>query len=76
MGKRIVYACGVDWQHEICEAPDIEGKMPLYSSIQELKADRTCWRACGIVRLEISLVDWVHPQNLSIKSEDDGDDKL
>lgn len=64
MGKRIVYACGVDWQHEIGEAPDLEGKMPLYSSIEELKSKRSCWKACGIVRLEISLVKWVEQQDL------------
>lgn len=27
------YACGVDWDHEMGEASDLEGKMPLYSSL-------------------------------------------
>lgn len=37
MSKRILYACGVDWQCEIGEASDLEGKMPLYSSISFCK---------------------------------------
>lgn len=61
---RTVYACGVDWQHEICEASDLEGKMPLYSSVEELKAKRTCWKECGIVELSISEVKWIESQNL------------
>ena len=61
---RTLYACGVDWQHEIGEAPDLEGKMPLYSSVEELKAKRTCWKECGIVELRLDFKGWVEPQNL------------
>jgi hypothetical protein len=60
-----LYACGVDWQHEIGEASDLEGKMPLYSSVEVLKKSRKCWQECGIVELEISLKGWVEPQDLS-----------
>lgn len=63
MGRKL-YACGVDWQYEIGEAPDLEGRMPLYSSVEELKKARPCWKNCGIVELEISLVSWPEPQNL------------
>lgn len=70
--SKTVYACGVDWQHEIGEAPDIEGNMPLYSTIEELKKDRTCWKSCGIVELTLTLNKWIEPQNFFAK-EDDND---
>jgi hypothetical protein len=63
------YSCGVDWQHEIGEAPDLEGSMPLYSSVEELKEKRSCWKQCGIVKLELSLKEWVEPQKLFGKEE-------
>lgn len=63
MAKRKLYACGVDWQHEIGEAPDLEGKMPLYSSVEELKRKRTCWDECGIVEIELKVTKWVLKQD-------------
>lgn len=63
MSKKL-YACGIDWQCEIGEAPDLEGKMPLYSSIEELKKARPCWEECGIVELEIKLNSWIETQDL------------
>lgn len=41
---KTLYACGIDWQCEIGEACDLEGKMPLYSTISELKEKRSCWK--------------------------------
>ena len=35
--SKTLYCCGVDFQHEIGEASDLEGSMPLYSSVKELK---------------------------------------
>lgn len=61
---RKLYTCGVDWQHEIGEAPDLEGKMPFYSTVKELKKKRTCWEECGIVEVEVKLTKWVEPQKL------------
>jgi hypothetical protein len=57
------YACGVDWDHEMGEASDLEGKMPLYSSIEELKEHRSCWTQCGIVEIKLELSKWVKPPN-------------
>lgn len=62
--SKILYCCGVDWQHEICEADDLEGKMPLFSSVEELKDKKKCWKTCGIVELRVELIKWVEPQNL------------
>lgn len=63
MNKKTVYTCGVDWQHEVGEAPDLEGKMPFYSSVEELKSKRPCWESCGIVELKIVEISWVAPQD-------------
>lgn len=71
--KRIVYCCGVDYQHEINEAPDLEGRMPLYSSVEELKSKRTCWDECGILRLELKPIEWVEPQNLFKQNKENSD---
>ena len=59
-----MYTCGVDWQHEIGQAADLEGKEPLYSTVEELKAKRDCWKECGIVEVELKLSRWVEPQDL------------
>jgi hypothetical protein len=37
--------------------------MPLYSSINKLKAMRTCWQECGIVEIKLELSRWVEPQD-------------
>lgn len=62
--SRTLYTCGIDWQHEICEAHDLEGKMPFFSSVEELKANKKCWKTCGIVEIKAELVKWVEPQDL------------
>lgn len=59
--KKTVYACLTDWYYEVCEAPDLEGRMPLYSSVEELKLSRPCWKECGIVSLEISEAGVIEP---------------
>lgn len=65
------YACGVDWQYEMGEAADLEGKMPLYSSVEELTSKCTCWKQCGIVKLTLTLDSWVMEQNLFGKDEEE-----
>ena len=64
MRAKTFYACGVDWQHEFREAADHEGKLPLYSTEEELKSKRGCWKECGIVKLRLSLVEWTLTQDL------------
>lgn len=61
---KILYACGVDWQCEIGEAGDLEGRMPLFSSVKQLKAQGRCWRECGIVALKVTAVGWPVEQKL------------
>lgn len=62
--EKTVYVCGVDWQHEIGQASDLEGKMPMYSSIEKLRRERKCTHECGIVELKIREVRWVQDQKL------------
>lgn len=61
MAHRYMYCCSTDWSHELGEAPDLEGKQPLYSSIEELKKKRTCWEECGIVRVKVEFDGVVVP---------------
>lgn len=58
--SKTLYSCETDWDWEIGEASDLEGKMPLYSSIEELKENRSCWDSCGIVELEITFKKVAH----------------
>lgn len=61
-----VYVCGVDWHHEIGEAPDVI----VYPSVKALKKRRSCWEECGIVELELKVTKWVEPQNLFSNKEE------
>ena len=54
-----LYCCATDWLHEVGEAPDLEGRMPFFSSIEKLKAAKECWSECGILEIDGSLVRWV-----------------
>lgn len=65
MASKIMYACQTDWRYEMGEAPDLEGSMPLYSSVEELKKQRTCWDECGIVEVEITLKKVVLEENFT-----------
>ena len=62
-----VYCCGVTFQHEIGHALDIEGSMPFFTDIKDLKKKFPCWKECGIVELDIALSKWVIKQNLKFK---------
>lgn len=59
---KIAYMCGVDYQHEL--ASDQPGMVPIYTTVKSLKRERTCWRGCGIVQVEISIAKWTTKQNL------------
>jgi hypothetical protein len=55
--KRIVYMCGVAWQHEAGET-DVK----IYASAAQCERREHCTKDCGIVKAEISLVKWIVPQ--------------
>ena len=61
--SKFVYLCGVDWEHELGEEmfkPDVV----VYPSVKSLKKHRPCWESCGIVKLKVTLEEWVEPQDL------------
>lgn len=59
------YLCGVDYQHE-----NDQGKADYYDFINELKDNKSCWKQCGIVELELDEQGneightWIVRQNL------------
>ena len=55
------YMCGIDFQHELGEAP---GPSKIYTTIVEAKKAHTCWRECGIVKVTVTLEEWVVKQDL------------
>jgi hypothetical protein len=63
-----LYCCGVDLQHDMKDVSDLEGKMPLFRTIEALKAHRPCWEQCGIVEIELSVVCWIEPQNFFVST--------
>jgi hypothetical protein len=55
--KRVVYMCGVAWQHEAGET-DVR----VYSSAEQCRRNERCTKDCGIVKAELSFVKWAVPQ--------------
>lgn len=54
---------GIDWQHHLDDDPD--GTL-LFNSVENLRRIKTCLTGgCGIVEVEVKLIRWVEPQNLS-----------
>lgn len=47
------YICETDYNHEF--DPDNADPPEFYSTIGRLKKDRTCWRECGIVQVEVTV---------------------
>ena len=58
--RKKVYLCGIDYQHEIGEAPD---GVRIYPSVEAFRKHAKC-RDCGIVEMEISFNKWVEAQDL------------
>lgn len=51
--KITAYICGTDYDHEF--DPSNADPPEFYSTIQRLKKDRSCWRECGIVKVEVRI---------------------
>lgn len=68
-----VYLCGVDWQHELGQIATT-----VFGSTEALKKSAKCWKGCGIVKLKVTLEEWVEPQDMeemirSAKTSDTSD---
>jgi len=66
---RKLYCCATDWLHEIGEAPDLEGRMPFFSSVEKLKEAKLCWNSCGIVEINSSQVLLVYSGGFDWQTE-------
>jgi hypothetical protein len=60
------FMCGVDFQHDFGHAD-----ITFYTSAEQLKRSKPCWKQCGIVEveIEIKLLSWTEPQDFSQKNE-------
>ena len=58
------FMCAVDFDWELGEVND---SSPVYSSVEDLKRQRTCWEKCGIVEVEVKRVKWIEPENFGSK---------
>lgn len=65
---RTGFMCTIDWQHELGEAC---GGSKVYSSVEDLKENHTCWEECGITEVRVVHVRDVVPQNLFGEKNDD-----
>jgi len=68
--RKTVYMCGIDWQHEF-----EQNCADIYGSVEQLKINKsTCWKECGIVRVELDEKGipfshkWLVKQNIFGKS--------
>lgn len=60
------YMCGIDWQHELGEAP---GGTKVYMSPEDLIKNHSCAAdSCGIVKVRVQLLGWEKPQDLFSKA--------
>lgn len=50
MKNKIAYICRTDWEYELENA---SGGTKLFSSIEDLKKHKSCWKDCGIIKVEI-----------------------
>jgi hypothetical protein len=66
MDTKIVYIDGVDWQHEVGETDAV-----VWPSKKSVLKGTPCADKCGVVKCEIKLLEWVHPQDLWGETETD-----
>ena len=56
------YLCGIDFQHELCD--DNANGVELFGSKEALKSNKSCWKECGILEVEIKPIKWIEPQEI------------
>jgi len=64
------YMCGVDYQHHLdCDRWGTK----VYPSIKDLELARKCTKQCGVVKVKVTLVEWVKDQDFKAKIEESDD---
>lgn len=64
-----IYMCGVDYQHEMVADRPTCALPTYYMTVEKLKAERTCWKQCGIVELELTPTNWPVEQDFSFGND-------
>ena len=67
MSKFTAYMDGIDFQHHRGQSL---GGDRIYSTEEAVRRRRPCADACGVVEVEVSLVKWVHEQDLTKGAKD------
>jgi hypothetical protein len=62
---RIGYMCGVSFQHDL--DPDNKHQSEIFGNVKALKEKMTCSEECGIVKVKVTLQEWVSLQDLGRK---------
>ena len=57
---RIGYMCMTDYYHEVGEGPICD----VYSSIEQIKTERSCAEECGIVKVRVYLDEIIQESKL------------
>ena len=64
MAKETVhYMCGTDFEHE---AKSPNGCLDVYSSVEEVKNHKKCWKECGIIEFTMNEIAEVTSQKVII----------
>lgn len=56
------FMCGMDFD---CELGERRGGVPVYSSLEDLAANRSCIKRCGVARVRVVLLEWLQRPDLS-----------
>lgn len=56
------YMCGMDFD---CELAERRGGVPVYSSVEDLAASRSCIKHCGVARVRVVLLEWLQRPDFS-----------
>jgi len=61
---KTVFVDGIDWQHEIGETD-----ATVWPSLGSILNNTPCAKTCGVVKCEMKILEWVHPQDLHKEEE-------
>jgi hypothetical protein len=62
--KKTVFVDAIDWAHEIGEID-----ATIWPSLSSILDGTPCAKTCGVLKCEMKILEWVHPQDLSKELE-------
>ena len=57
------FMCKTDYDYELGFA---SGGNRVFPSLQDLQNNKPCWKSCGVVKVQITLVEIVIPENMDV----------